>query len=208
MPEPADAPGARIRCAPAVWRCQDADDLVSIVGSAGSRHAGQALYLTAAQRSTGIPLPDIVRYADDPTDPDAPLVAAQRQEMACRAPPANANAHAPDAEPVSTTEHTARAALLLPASAAVRVEHQTIHAQTITVALTATQTSGCCPTCGTSSQRIHGSYVRTLVDCPWAEYQVVLRVRVRRFVRATHGCVRRTFTDDLPGLTTRSAQCH
>jgi hypothetical protein len=77
--------------------------------------------------------------------------------MVSRAPLANANVPARDAEPVSQTEHFSLAALLLPASAAVRVEHQTIQAQTITVALTSTQTSGCCPACGTPSQRIHSS---------------------------------------------------
>jgi hypothetical protein len=38
-------------------------------------------------------------------------------------------------------EHNLIGTLLLPASVAVRVEHQTIHAQTITVALTSTQAS-------------------------------------------------------------------
>jgi transposase len=206
LPASEAATGALIRFAPAVWRCQDTDDLVSIVGIAGYSHDGQVLYLAAAQSSTGIPLPDIVRYADDPTDPYAPLVAAQRQELVGRAPPTHATMPAPDAEPVNQTEYLSFAALLLPASAAVRVEGQTIHAQAITVALTSTQTSGCCPACGGASQRIHGSYVRTLADCSWAEHQVVLRVRVRRFVCATPGCARRTFTDDLSGLTTRSAR--
>jgi hypothetical protein len=36
-------------------------------------------------------------------------------------------------------------ALLLPASAPVRVEHHSIEAQTITLALTATRTAVCCP---------------------------------------------------------------
>jgi hypothetical protein len=167
------------------WQVRGIDDLVSIAGIAGYSHDGQVLYLAAAQSSTGIPLPDIVRYADDPTDPYAPLVAAQRQEMVGRAPPTQATMPAPDAEPVNQTEHRSLVARLLPASAAVRVEGQTIHAQTITVALASTQTSGCCPACGAVSQRIHGSYVRTLADCSWAEHQVVLRVQARRFERAT-----------------------
>jgi hypothetical protein len=70
------ATGALIRFASAVWRCQDIDDLVCIAGIAGYSHDGQVLYLTAAQSSTGIPLHDLVRYVDDPTDPYAPLVAA------------------------------------------------------------------------------------------------------------------------------------
>jgi hypothetical protein len=206
LPASEAATGALIRFAPAVWRCQGTDDLVSIAGIAGYSHDGQVLYLAAAQRSTGIPLPDIVRYADDPTDPYAPLVAAQRQALGDATPPTHATMPAGDGQPVCTPEHRSLVARFLPASAAVRVEGQTIHAQTITVALAATQTSGCCPACGAVSQRIHGSSVRTLADCSWAEHQVVLRVRVRRFVCATPGCARRTFTDDLPGLTTRSAR--
>jgi transposase len=206
LPKSEAATGALIRFAPAVWRCQDTDDLVSIAGIAGYSHDGQVLYLAAAQSSTGIPLPDIVRYADDPTDPYAPLVAAQPQGTVDDTSPASTNAPGRDAEPVNQTEHRSLVARLLPASAAVRVEGQTIHAQTITVALASTQTSGCCPACGAVSQRIHGSYVRTLADCSWAEHQVVLRVQVRRFVCATPGCARWTFTDDRSGLTTRSAR--
>lgn len=63
-----------IRLAPAVWRCHEYDDLVVITGLWGYRDDGRRLYLKAAQRTTGIPLHEIVRSVDDPADPYAPLV--------------------------------------------------------------------------------------------------------------------------------------
>jgi|GEM_PF-5363014 len=78
LPESEAAIGVLIRFAPAVWRCQDTDDLVTIRGIAGYRHDGQVRYLKAAQSQTGIPLHDLVRYVADPTKPAAPLVVAQQ----------------------------------------------------------------------------------------------------------------------------------
>jgi Transposase/zinc-finger of transposase IS204/IS1001/IS1096/IS1165 len=63
-----------------------------------------------------------------------------------------------------------------------------------------------CPTCQTRSDRVHGSYVRTLADLAWQAKPVCLRLRVRRFVCDAARCPRRTFTEPLPSLAVPHAR--
>ncbi|MGW2613026.1 transposase family protein [Streptomyces mirabilis] len=60
-----------------------------------------------------------------------------------------------------------------------------------------------CPGCGCRSGRIHGSYLRFPRDLPTAGKFVVVSLRVRRFVCAEESCPRRTFVEQVPGLTRR-----
>lgn len=60
-----------------------------------------------------------------------------------------------------------------------------------------------CPACGGASARVHGWYERRLADAPVAGQRVLIRLRVRRFICQTLGCRRRTFTEQLAGLTVR-----
>ncbi|MFD0078674.1 ISL3 family transposase [Streptomyces sp. NPDC127166] len=60
-----------------------------------------------------------------------------------------------------------------------------------------------CPGCGCWSSRIHGSYLRFPRDLPMAGRFVVVSLRVRRFVCAEGPCRRRTFAEQVPGLTRR-----
>ena len=55
-----------------------------------------------------------------------------------------------------------------------------------------------CPDCGCSSDRVHGSYQRRLRDLPLAGKSVVIRLTVRRFLRGTADCPRRTFAGRAP----------
>ncbi|MFC9636090.1 transposase family protein [Streptomyces mirabilis] len=63
-----------------------------------------------------------------------------------------------------------------------------------------------CPGCGCWSGRIHGSYLRFPRDLPTAGKLVVVSLRVRRFVCAEDCCPRKTFTEQVPGLTRRFAR--
>jgi transposase len=54
--------------------------------------------------------------------------------------------------------------------------------------------------------RVHGRYVRVLRDAPLAGTPVVIRLAVRRFVCDTAACRRRTFVEQVPGLTTAHAR--
>ncbi|MEV6175350.1 ISL3 family transposase [Streptomyces sp. NPDC051954] len=60
-----------------------------------------------------------------------------------------------------------------------------------------------CPGCGCRSGRVHGSYLRFPRDLPLAGKCVVVALRVRRFVCTETSCPRKTFVEQVPGLTRR-----
>ncbi|MFE2070638.1 ISL3 family transposase [Streptomyces sp. NPDC059467] len=60
-----------------------------------------------------------------------------------------------------------------------------------------------CPGCGCRSGRIHGSYLRFPRDLPIAGKFVVVSLRVRRFVCEEESCERKTFVEQVHGLTRR-----
>ncbi|MFF6981290.1 ISL3 family transposase [Streptomyces sp. NPDC008343] len=60
-----------------------------------------------------------------------------------------------------------------------------------------------CPGCECPSGRIHGSYLRFPHDLPAAGKSVVVALRVRRFVCTEASCPRKTFAEQVPGLTRR-----
>ncbi|MEU7441567.1 ISL3 family transposase [Streptomyces sp. NPDC044780] len=63
-----------------------------------------------------------------------------------------------------------------------------------------------CPACGAWSNRVHGSYLRFPADVPSGGRSVFLQLRVRRFVCRHSDCARRTFVEQIPGLTRRHGQ--
>ncbi|MGW1410134.1 transposase family protein [Streptomyces sp. NPDC002403] len=69
-----------------------------------------------------------------------------------------------------------------------------------------TTVGAACPGCGAWSTRVHSSYLRFPADSPSAGRRVVLRLRVRRFRCCNTMCTRRTFVEQIPGLTRRYGQ--
>ncbi len=67
-------------------------------------------------------------------------------------------------------------------------------------------TTAACPHCGRASARVHSRYLRRLADATIAGRRVVLRLGVRRLFCEAPDCQARTFTEQLPGLTTRYAR--
>lgn len=63
-----------------------------------------------------------------------------------------------------------------------------------------------CGTCGASSSRVHSRYDRRLADAAIAGQPVVLRLQVRRFFCNTQDCPRKTFAEQIEGLTARHAR--
>ncbi|MFF7890272.1 ISL3 family transposase [Streptomyces sp. NPDC007916] len=63
-----------------------------------------------------------------------------------------------------------------------------------------------CPDCGTWSARVHGSYLRFPADLPSTGQRVVLSLRVRRFFCADPSCPRKTFVEQVAGLTRHHGQ--
>ncbi|WP_157876280.1 ISL3 family transposase [Streptomyces sp. Root264] len=62
------------------------------------------------------------------------------------------------------------------------------------------------PGCGSWATRVHSSYLRFPADVPSAGRRVVLQLRVRRFRCRNTKCPRRTFVEQIPGLTRRYGQ--
>ncbi|MEO3978112.1 ISL3 family transposase [Streptomyces sp. CAU 1734] len=63
-----------------------------------------------------------------------------------------------------------------------------------------------CPGCGEVSGRIHGGYRRRLADLAVAGREVVIDLAVRRFRCPAAACGRRTFVEQIAGLTERFAR--
>jgi hypothetical protein len=63
-----------------------------------------------------------------------------------------------------------------------------------------------CPGCGGWWGRVHGSYLRFPADLPVAGRRVVLRLRAGRFTCDDASCERRTFVEQVTGLTRRHSQ--
>ncbi len=93
-----------------------------------------------------------------------------------------------------------RLAALVPHFAGLRVRHVAIEENRLTFAVEATRRSAPCPLCHRTATRVHSRYVRTLVDLPWADRSVRLRLDVRRFRCLQRGCSRRIFAERFPGL--------
>jgi transposase len=85
----------------------------------------------------------------------------------------------------------------------VRLEHVDSHDNTIQVTARAPAHSAACPACGARSARVHSWYQRHLTDTPIGDHQVRLTLRVRRLVCDTRTCPKRTFAQQVPGLTVR-----
>jgi transposase len=91
---------------------------------------------------------------------------------------------------------------LLPQAPLLHLETWQIDTTTgqVTLRVQSTQTLMHCPVCRFPTRRIHSRYTRTVADLPWAEYRVVLQLSVRKFFCANGRCLRRIFTERLPGV--------
>ncbi|EHM30428.1 IS6 family transposase [Streptomyces sp. W007] len=96
--------------------------------------------------------------------------------------------------------------LLFLADPGIRVESVKDDGEVIRVGARCGTVGARCPGCGTWSRRVHGSYLRFPADLPVAGRRVVLRLRVRRFTCKNISCRRRTFVEQIAGLTRRYSQ--
>jgi transposase len=63
-----------------------------------------------------------------------------------------------------------------------------------------------CPDCGVLSGKRHDGYDRRLHDCPCGGREVVIRLRVRVLRCVNPGCPRKTFAEQVAGLTSARAR--
>jgi transposase len=96
--------------------------------------------------------------------------------------------------------------VLLPHLTGVIVEAVTAAAGLLLVAARARAPEAACPGCGTVSRRVHSRYSRTLADAAIGGRQAVILLAVRRFFCPAPGCERKTFAEQVDGLTTRYAR--
>ena len=60
-----------------------------------------------------------------------------------------------------------------------------------------------CPACGIVSRRVHSRYQRTLADTASSGREVAIRLQARRFSCGNGACAKKTFAEQVPGLTAR-----
>ncbi|WP_243639411.1 ISL3 family transposase [Streptacidiphilus pinicola] len=96
--------------------------------------------------------------------------------------------------------------LLFLSDPGIRVESVQDDGLLIRVGVRCSTAGARCPSCGSWSGRVHGSYLRFPADLPVAGRRVVLQLRVRRFTCEDVSCGRRTFVEQVAGLTRRNSQ--
>ncbi|WP_442815183.1 transposase family protein [Streptomyces sp. NBC_01298] len=95
--------------------------------------------------------------------------------------------------------------LLLP-GVAVEVDQLVLTDAEVRVAVRSGSVAAACPGCRRRSSRVHCYYQRTLADRPVAGRRVRIELRARRLVCGNGQCDRRTFAEQIPGLTHRHAR--
>jgi transposase len=90
--------------------------------------------------------------------------------------------------------------VLLPPTCPVHFDAVTVESETLQRQLTTTAPSACCPLCAAPSATVHSRYRRHLTDLPWGTLSVRIQLRVRKFVCRNATCVRRIFSERLPGF--------
>jgi transposase len=91
--------------------------------------------------------------------------------------------------------------VLLPHLAGVVVEDVAVAAGLLLVTARARAATAACPGCGAASGRVHSRYSRTLADAAIGGRQVEIVLAVRRFFCAAPDCRRKTFAEQVDGLT-------
>ncbi|WP_371583957.1 transposase family protein [Streptomyces sp. NBC_01314] len=85
----------------------------------------------------------------------------------------------------------------------VRVGRVSDSSDVLVVEAVSTAGPGRCPDCRKQARRIHGMYQRSLDERPLASRRVMVRLRVRRYFCDRNSCSRKTFVEQVAGLSER-----
>lgn len=96
--------------------------------------------------------------------------------------------------------------VLLPHLAGVVIEEVSVAAGVLLVLARAREGTAACPKCGAASGRVHSRYQRRLADAAVGGRPVEIQLAVRRFFCLSPRCKRKTFAEQVDGLTTRYAR--
>jgi transposase len=95
---------------------------------------------------------------------------------------------------------------LLPHLVGVAIDSIDVAGGGVSIRASALSVSASCPACGDTSDRVHSRYERTVADTAIRNRPSRLVLRVRRFLCLTADCERRTFAEQIDGVTTRYAR--
>ncbi|WP_331738641.1 transposase family protein [Streptomyces sp. NBC_01276] len=88
----------------------------------------------------------------------------------------------------------------------LRIERVHVAGRTLFVDAVGSGPPGRCPDCGNGARRVHSRYWRRLADQPVGGREVLVRLRVRRFLCEMPMCRRRTFVEQVEGFTRSHGQ--
>jgi transposase len=92
---------------------------------------------------------------------------------------------------------------LFPHLARVSVERVFLAGRSVRIQASTRGQQAACPACGAVSGRVHSRYWRWLSDTAVAGQETMIVLRVRRFFCDNPGCGKKTFAEQVPGLTSR-----
>lgn len=95
---------------------------------------------------------------------------------------------------------------LVPYLAGVRVESVIGEDRWLLIRAAALADQASCPGCGVVGGRVHSSYERRLTDPAIGGRATTIELTVRRFFCDSTTCMKRTFAEQVPGLTSRHAR--
>jgi transposase len=103
-------------------------------------------------------------------------------------------------------QHGISPEVLLPHLAGVIVEAAELAGGLLLIWARARAEHGVCPRCGRPSGRVHSTYGRRLADAAIGGRRVLIRLAVRRFFCGNPDCPKKTFAEQVDGLTSRRAR--
>ena len=103
-------------------------------------------------------------------------------------------------------QHGISLEVLLPHLAGVITEAAELEGGRLFIWARARADQGACPRCGRVSDRVHSSYGRRLADAPAGGHRVLIRLAVRRFFCGNPDCPKKTFAEQIDGLTSWRAR--
>jgi hypothetical protein len=94
-------------------------------------------------------------------------------------------------------------AAVLPQLATLRLNRVFLKGVSVRIEAVTTTAEASCPDCGFVARRVHSRYVRRLVDWGVGGREVLIELTVRRFFCDRTQCARKTFAEQVPGVTVR-----
>src|SRR5262245_51421960 len=92
---------------------------------------------------------------------------------------------------------------LLPHLTGLRLNRLFLKGNGVRVEASTTTPRAACSGCGAESARVHSRFARRLTDTSIGGREVLLVLTVRRFFCDRSGCAKKTFAEQVPGVTSR-----